>query len=114
MLYECIVGTIERIRDAERLFYATNLVDKWFDELSRVAAVKTKPLYNFHPLVGTDDQEIKCKALGDGTVTEIHEVFKGDTIKKLVYSAYCSISVIKLTMLDEYIAGYLLYSLLSM
>ena len=37
------MGTIEGFRDAEELFCATNLVDKWFEELSYVAAIKTDP-----------------------------------------------------------------------
>ena len=49
------MGTPEGFGDAEGLFCATNLVDKWFEELSHVAAVKTDPQYNFHPWVGTDD-----------------------------------------------------------
>ena len=37
------MGTIEGFGDTEGLFCATNLVDKWFAELSRVAAGKLSP-----------------------------------------------------------------------
>ena len=58
------MGTVERFGDAEGLFCATNLVDKWFEKLSHVAAVKTDPQYNSYPWVGTDDLEVEGRLLG--------------------------------------------------
>ena len=90
------MGTIEGLRDAEGLFCATYLMDEWFEELSHVAAIKTDPQYNFHPWVGTDDQKVERRVLGDATVKEIHKRLNMDTIKELVRSFCRSISVMKL------------------
>ena len=55
LFYERIVGTVRGFRDAEGLFFATNLADEWFEKLSCVAAAKTNRQYNFHLWVGMDD-----------------------------------------------------------
>ena len=74
------MGTIERFGEAKGLLHAINLVNKWFEKLSRMATVKTEPQYNFYLWLGIDDQEVECRVLGDRTVKEIHKTFKGDTI----------------------------------
>ena len=89
-------------------------MDQWFEELSRVAAIKADPQYSFHPWVGTNGYEVEQKVLGDGKINKTLKRFKGDTIKELVRSFCRSIPVMKLAMLDEDIREYLLYSLLSM
>ena len=48
------MGTVKRFGNVE-FFYATNLVDEWFEELNNVAAIKTNPQYNYYLWVSKDN-----------------------------------------------------------
>ena len=61
-----------------------------------------------------NDQEVECKFLSYGTGKEIHKKIKWDTIKELACPFHCLIPVRNLSILDEDIREYLLYTLFSM